>query len=82
MVFVSDTLYGKMYDFSSTMMFLAKVSTDFTVFFHLYPERYIPFTSPHFSNFLCDRVCTQGKKLKEDILVVLDRAKCELEHGV
>ena len=78
MVFVSDTLYGKMYDFSSTMMFLAKVSTDFSVF-----QNVIYHLPAHiFSNFLCDRVCTQSKKLKEDILVVLDRAKCELEHGV
>ena len=32
--------------------------------------------------FLCDRVCTRSKKLKEDILVAFDREKCELENGV
>ena len=66
-----------MSDFS-TMMFLAKVSTDLSAFFHLYPERYIPFTSPHFFPifFVTEFV------LKVDILVVLDRAKCGLEHGI
>ena len=32
--------------------------------------------------FLCDRVCSQNKKLKEDILVAFDRGKCGLENGV
>ena len=32
--------------------------------------------------FLCDRVCTQTKKLKEDILVAFDQEKCGLENGV
>ena len=29
--------------------------------------------------FLCDRVCVQSKKLKEDILVAFDQEKCGLE---
>ena len=33
-------------------------------------------------NFLCDIVCAQSKKLKENILVVFDRGKCGLENGV
>ena len=32
--------------------------------------------------FLCDRVCTQSKKLKEVILVGFDRGKCGLENCV
>ena len=32
--------------------------------------------------FLCDRVCAQSKKLKENILVVFDWEKCWLENGV
>ena len=32
--------------------------------------------------FLCDRVFTQTKKLKQDILVAFDRGKCGLENGV
>ena len=34
------------------------------------------------NNFLCDRVCTQSKKLKEDILVVFDRENCGLINCV
>ena len=30
----------------------------------------------------CDRVCTQSKKLYEDILALLDREKCGLDKGV
>ena len=32
--------------------------------------------------FLCDRVCTQSKKLNEDILALLDWEKCGLKIGV
>ena len=32
--------------------------------------------------FLCDRVCTQSKMLKEDILVAFEQKKCGLENGV
>ena len=32
--------------------------------------------------FLSERVCTQSKKLKEDILVAFDRNKCGLENHV
>ena len=32
-------------------------------------------------NFLCDIVCAQSKKLKEDILVAFDWEKCGLETG-
>ena len=32
--------------------------------------------------FLCDRVCSQSKKLKEDFLVAVDREKYGLENGV
>ena len=46
--FCLDTLYGKMTDFFSTAMFLAKVSRDFSVYFHIYPVNYTPFSSPHF----------------------------------
>ena len=38
-----------MFDFFSTMMFLAKVSRDFSVFFHRYLGSYTPFSSPHLS---------------------------------
>ena len=31
--------------------------------------------------FLSDRVCTQSKKLKEDILVAFDRGKCGLGYS-
>ena len=34
------------------------------------------------SYFLCDRVCTQSKKLKEDILVAFYPEKCGMENGV
>ena len=34
------------------------------------------------NNFLCDRVCTLSKKLKEDILVAFWSGKCGLENGV
>ena len=34
------------------------------------------------NNFICDRVCTQSKKLKEDILVGFGQEKCGLENGV
>ena len=34
------------------------------------------------NNFLCDRVCTQSKKLEEDILVAFWRGKCGLKNGV
>ena len=34
------------------------------------------------NHFLSDRVCTQKKKLKQDILVAFDREKCGLENGV
>ena len=32
--------------------------------------------------FLCDRVCTPSKKLKEDILEAFDQEKRGLENGV
>ena len=32
--------------------------------------------------FLCDRVYTQSKKLKKDILVTFDREKCGLENDI
>ena len=32
--------------------------------------------------FLCDRCCTQSKKLKEDNLIAFDRRKCGLEISV
>ena len=32
--------------------------------------------------FIRDRVCTQSKKLKEDILVAFDREKCRLENNL
>ena len=32
--------------------------------------------------FLCDRVCTQSKKLNEDILEAFDQRKCGLENGL
>ena len=34
------------------------------------------------SYFLCDRVCTQSNKPKENILVVFDWEKCGLENSV
>ena len=45
------TLYRKMSDVFSTMMFYEKISRDFSMFFHLYPGIYTPFSSPHFSRF-------------------------------
>ena len=32
--------------------------------------------------FFCDRICTQSKRIYEDILVAFDREKCGLENGV
>ena len=35
----------------------------------------------HCGKEVCDRVCTQNKKLYKDILASLDREKCGLENG-
>ena len=69
-----------MSNFFSAMMFQAKVIRDFSVFSHIYPESYTPFSIPHLSqsneaNVILIKLLTLSTDSVTKLLVAKTKAK-------